>query len=227
VDREGEKESAARRGVALVQDGMLIGLGTGSTANHAIRLIGKRVRQGLSVRAIPSSVRSEELARAEGIPIVGFEAGTRLDLTLDGADEVDRQLCLIKGGGGALLREKIIASASQQVVILVDAGKIVPILGTFPLPVEVIPFGWQVVAERIAERDGRPQLRSGPSGHPFVTDEGHYILDCAFGSIPDPPALASWLDGIPGVVEHGLFVDLAHVVIVGRGEETEILGRSA
>lgn len=227
VDREREKEIAARRGVELVRDGMLLGLGTGSTANHAIRMIGARVRQGLSVRAIPSSTRTEQLARAEGIPIVGFDAGTRIDLTLDGADEADPGFRLIKGGGGALLREKIVAFASERVVILVDSGKLVPVLGAFPLPVEVIPFGWPVVAEAIAARGGQPALRRAPDGSPFVTDEGNHILDCRFGAISDPEALSLWLNRIPGVVEHGLFIDLAHVVVVGRGDAAEVREREA
>lgn len=221
-DREREKFVAARRGVEFVEDGMLLGLGTGSTADHTIRMIGERVREGLSVRAIPSSRRSEQLAREVGIPLIGFDAATRLDLTLDGADEVDPRFSLIKGGGGALLREKIVASASKRVVILVDSAKPVTVLGAFPLPVEVVPFGWQVVAERIAGRGARPELRRAASGEPFVTDEGHHILDCHFGQISNPGALARWLNGIPGVVEHGLFVNLAHLVIVGRGESAQV-----
>lgn len=224
-EREAEKEAAARRGVELVRDGMVVGLGTGSTAALAIRMIGERIgREGLGVRGIPTSRRSEELAGEVGIPLTTFADIERVDLVLDGADEVDPALRLIKGGGGALLHEKIVAAAADQVVIIADSTKPVPVLGRFPLPVEVIPFGWQVVARRIADLGGSPSLRMAGDA-PFRTDEQNHILDCRFGTIPEPEELAPRLKAIPGVVEHGLFIGLATVVLVGRNGEVETLGK--
>ena len=224
-EKERERELAARRAVEWVEHGMLLGLGTGGTASWAIRLIGERVRQGLQVQAIPTSRRTEELARAEGIPLIGFAATDRLDLTIDGADEVDGSFCLIKGGGGALLREKIVAAASDRVVIVGDSQKLVSVLGRFPLPVEVIPFGWQAAARRIRGLGAEPVLRHGAGELPFRTDEGNLILDCPFGQIADPEALSRVLSDIPGVVEHGLFVGLATAVVIGRGDTVEVIER--
>jgi ribose 5-phosphate isomerase A len=175
---------------------------------------------------VPTSETSRELAEREGIPIVGFDQVSRLDLTIDGADEVDRDLNVIKGGGGALLREKIVASLSQRVVIIVDSHKQVRRLGAFALPIEVVQFAWRPLAQRLGELGVQPVLRPGRDGHPLVTDEGNYILDCAFGRIEQPAALAAVLNGIPGVVEHGLFVGLAHTLIVGHGETTEVIERA-
>jgi ribose 5-phosphate isomerase A len=191
-----------------------------------LELLGQRVRQGLRVRGVPTSEASRQLAQREGIPIVSFDEVSRLDLTIDGADEVDPQLNLIKGGGGALLREKIVASLSLRVVIVADWHKHVPQLGAFPLPVEVVPFAWRPLAQRLGDLGASPVLRSGGDGRPFVTDEGNYILDCAFGRIDDPAALSARLDAMPGVVDHGLFVGLADTVIVGRGDETVIIDRN-
>ncbi len=215
-----QKAAAARKAVDLVRDDMVVGLGTGSTAAHAVRALGERVRGGLRIQAIPTSKATEALAREVGIPLIGFERTTRLDLTIDGADEVDADLSLIKGGGGALLREKIVAAATDHVVIVVDAAKVKERLGAFPLPVEVVPFGWQVVAERIQSMGGRPSLRKGKDQQPFVSDEGHWILDCAFGTIEEPGTLARDLHEIAGVVEHGLFLNLARTVLVGRDDGT-------
>jgi len=216
-----EKEAAARASVRFVKDGQIVGLGTGSTAAYAVRFLGERVRAGLKIRGIPTSVRTKELATSLGIPLTTFEEFQQIDVTIDGADEVDPQLNLIKGGGGALLREKITASASKQVVIIGDSGKKVPMLGKFPLPVEIIPFAEPLLAKRITALGAAVKLRRDASGKPFVTDEGHHILDCHFGQIPDPPSLACQLEDMPGVVEHGLFIAMASVVLIATGSEVE------
>jgi ribose 5-phosphate isomerase A len=202
---------------------MTVGLGTGSTAAHVVRGLGERVRAGLRIRAIPTSNATERLAREAGIPLVGFDRTTSLDLTIDGADEVGPDLGLIKGGGGALLREKIVASASTAFVVVVDASKVKPRLGAFPLPVEVVRFGWQVARERIRPLGAEPVLRLAKDGSAFLTDGGNHVLDCPFGTIPDPPALARALDEITGVVEHGLFLGMAETVLVGRESGVEVL----
>jgi ribose 5-phosphate isomerase A len=217
-----EKAAAARASLRFVHDGNIVGLGTGSTAAHAVRFLGERVRAGLKIRGVPTSVQTRDLASSVGIPLTTFDEiqsiGLQpIDVTIDGADEFDAQLCLIKGGGGALLREKIIASASKQVVIIADSSKQVAMLGKFPLPVEVIPFAQSLVAARIAALGATVKLRKDAKGNPFVSDEGHHILDCSFGQIPDPPALARSLSDMPGIVEHGLFIGLATMVLVAKG----------
>jgi len=222
-----EKAAAARASLHFVQDGNMVGLGTGSTAAHAVRLLGERVQAGLKIRGIPTSVHTNELAASVGIPLATLDEFQQIDVTIDGADEFDPQLHLIKGGGGALLREKIIASASQQVVIIADSSKQVAVLGKFPLPVEVVPFAQRLVAKRIAALGATVKMRQDTKGNPFVSDEGHHILDCSFGKIPDPPALARTLSDMPGVVEHGLFIDLATVVLVAKGENVTELHRHA
>jgi ribose 5-phosphate isomerase A len=213
-----EKAAAARASLRFVRDGMTLGLGTGSTAAHAVRFLGEQVRAGLKVRGIPTSVHTRELAASLGIPLTTLDECQQIDVDIDGADEFDPQLHLIKGGGGALLREKIIASASRQVVIIADSSKQVAVLGEFPLPVEVIPFAQPLVAKRITALGATVKLRQDTKGNPFITDEGHHILDCSFGQIPDPPTLARTLSDMPGVVEHGLFIDLATVVLCAKGE---------
>ncbi len=220
-----EKRLAAERSLEYVRDGMCLGLGSGSTAAIMLELLGQRVRDGLRVRGVPTLETSRQLAERVGIPIVTFDDVSCLDLAIDGADEVDPQLNLIKGGGGALLREKIVASLSRRVVIVVDSQKLVPRLGAFPLPVEVVRFAWRPLAQRLADLGATPTLCAGRDGCPYVTDEGNYILDCAFGRIDDPAALAARLDAMPGVVDHGLFVGLADTVIVGRGEGTDVIDR--
>jgi ribose 5-phosphate isomerase A len=214
-----EKEAAARASMRFVQDGQIVGLGTGSTAAYAVRFLGERVRAGLKIRGIPTSVHTKELAISLGIPLTTLEEFQQIDVTIDGADEVDPQLNLIKGGGGALLREKIIASATRQLVIIGDSGKKVPMLGKFPLPVEIIPFAQPLLAKKIAALGATVKLRQDASSNPFVTDEGHHILDCHFGQIPDPPALARQLEAMPGVVEHGMFIAMASVVLIAKGKE--------
>jgi len=213
-----EKAAAARASLRFVRDGMTLGLGTGSTAAHVVRFLGEQVRAGLKVRGIPTSVHTGELATSLGIPLTTLDETQEIDVDIDGADEFDPQLHLIKGGGGALLREKIIASASRQVVIIADSSKQVAVLGKFPLPVEVIPFAQALVAKKITALGAGVKPRKNAQGNIFVTDEGHHILDCAFGQIPDPPALARKLSDMPGVVEHGLFIDLASVVLCANGE---------
>jgi ribose 5-phosphate isomerase A len=220
-----EKEAAARASLRFVRDGNIVGLGTGSTAAHVVRFLGEKVRAGLKIRGIPTSVHTGELAASLGIPLTTLEECQQIDVDIDGADEFDPQLHLTKGGGGALLREKIIASASRQVVIIADSSKQVAVLGKFPLPVEVIPFAQALITKRIAALGAKVKLRQDPHGNPFVTDEGHHILDCSFGQIPDPPALARKLSDMPGIVEHGLFIDLATVVLVAKGENVTELRR--
>ena len=215
---EREKQLAAEAAAEMVEDGMIVGLGTGSTAAFAIRRLGARVAGGLSIRAVPTSTASQELAREVGIPLVDFADITSLDITLDGADEFDPALNLIKGGGGALFREKIVAAASQRLIIFADHSKRVRRLGAFPLPVEVNPFGWQVAAARIEALGPRVTLRQAESG-PFLSDNHGYILDCEFGEIPDPPALERQLAAITGVTESGLFIGMAELVCLGEGEE--------
>jgi ribose 5-phosphate isomerase A len=216
---ENEKEAAALRSLDFVSDGNVVGLGTGSTAAFAVRLLGERVAAGLKIHGIPTSAATRDLALCSGIPLTSFEESPHIDVTIDGADEVSPTLDLIKGGGGALLREKIVASASRKLVIIADSGKEVPVLGRFPLAVEVVPFAEVLLAERIAALGASVVLRKDRAGQPFVTDEGHHILDCSFGRIPDPAGLAGTLDSMVGVVDHGLFVGLADVVLIGKGAE--------
>ena len=220
-----EKEAAARASLEYIKDGHVVGLGTGSTAAYFIKLLGEKVKRGLRIRGIPTSVRSDELARSLGIPVITLDDCQEIDVTVDGADEVDPELRLIKGGGGAALREKIVASATKQLVIVADASKRVQRLGKFPLPVEVIRFAQALVAKRIAALGADVQLRRNADGTPYITDENNHILDCRFGEIRDPDNLGRELSEMPGVVEHGLFLGMASVALFARGSEIEELKR--
>jgi len=222
-ERDQEKEAACRAAAKLVRDGEIVGLGTGSTAHFAVVALGERVKAGLKIIGIPTSVQTGELARAVGIPLTTLDEHPEIDITIDGADEIDPQLRLIKGGGGALLREKVIAAASKKMVVVVDSSKVVPVLGKFPLPIEVISFARTVVEKKIVSLGGSPKLRAKPDGSPFITDNGNQILDCSFGKIDDPAALALILSNTPGIVEHGLFIGLAKLALVGRGDRVEEL----
>ena len=216
MGKQEEKESAGRAAAELVREGDIVGLGTGSTAYFAVVALGERVKAGLKIVGIPTSDQTTGLARAVGIPLTTLDEHPGIDITLDGADEIDPRLNLIKGGGGALLREKIIASVTKKMVVVADSGKVVPQLGKFPLPVEIIGFAQTVLEKKIAALGAATKLRVKADGKPYVTDEGHHILDCSFETISDPPALAQELNAMPGVVEHGLFIGLAKLAIIGR-----------
>ncbi len=229
--KEQAKINAALNALDLVSAGMTLGLGTGSTAEIFIEMLGSRIRDtGLDVRGVPTSERSREAAESAGVPLVPVEHVERVDLAVDGADEVDPDFNLIKGGGGALLREKIIAHAADHFVVIVDQSKIVRRLGAFALPVEVDPFGFTITAKKVFHAlteagCASPHIdaRLASNGRPVITDGGHYILDCACGEIPNPDAAADGLRRIPGVMEHGLFIGLARTVIVGEPEGAEVL----
>jgi ribose 5-phosphate isomerase A len=228
-DNEVFKRQAAERAMTFVRPGMKLGLGTGSTARCFVDLVGQSVRQGLDILAVPTSEATFRQAEALGVRLATLDAVPELDLTVDGADEIDPALRLIKGGGGALLREKIVAASSRRMLVIADATKLVARLGAFPLPVEVVPFGLGSTRLRVERASatlgltGRIELRRRHGGI-FVTDGGHYILDCAFGAIPEPEALAGALAGIPGVVDHGLFLGMANAAIVAGPNGVEILG---
>ncbi|SHM55527.1 ribose-5-phosphate isomerase [Roseovarius litoreus] len=216
---------AAKRSVDYVEDGMRVGLGTGSTAAWMVRCLGELVREdGLKIKGVPTSTRTADLAREVGIEVISLDEARWLDLTIDGADEFDASLNLIKGGGGALLQEKIVATASDQMIVIADAGKEVETLGAFPLPIEVIPFGWEttksLVEEMLISMDvlGRDATLRMNGDRPFVTDEGNYILDLHLGRIGKANQLAMVLNQMPGVVENGLFIDICDIVIVGYGD---------
>jgi ribose 5-phosphate isomerase A len=227
MDRDTQKRTAAEAAAALVQDGMLVGLGTGSTAYFAIEALVSRVHEGLRIRAIPTSERSAAQARAGGIPLTSFAEHRRLDITIDGADEIQLgSLNLIKGLGGALLHEKIVAAATRRLVIVADDTKLVDQLGgTVPVPIEVVPFGWETTADRLRHLGIDPQPRRDAAGQLYCTDGGNRILDCRFGSIADPAGLDQALSQIVGVVETGLFIGMAHhAFVAGDGGVRELKG---
>jgi ribose 5-phosphate isomerase A len=229
MNADSQKRAAAARAVEFVRPGMRIGLGTGSTARHFVELIGERVRSGLDIVAVPTSQATLADAKRCGIPLTTLDETPELDLTVDGADEIGPGLCLIKGGGGALLREKIVATASARMIVIADQSKSVGVLGHFPLPVEVCSFGLTSTVRAIAkaieavQKPGPLTLRRGKDGHAFVTDGGHWILDAALGRIDDPPALAHALCNVPGVVEHGLFIGLASIAVIGGPDGVKIV----
>lgn len=219
------KHVAAQRAVEFVEDGMRVGLGTGSTAAHMVRALGALVRDdGLRIRAVPTSTRTADLAREMGIEVIDLETAGWLDLTIDGADEVDGNLDLVKGGGGALLHEKIVAAASDRMVVIADIGKQVGTLGAFPLPVETIPFGWRttqsLIEEALINLDvlGRDAALRMDGNGPFVTDEGNHVIDLHLARIGDPHRLSMALNQVPGVVENGLFLDTCDVAVLGHGD---------
>ncbi|QRM55688.1 ribose-5-phosphate isomerase RpiA [Sinorhizobium sp. BG8] len=219
MDAREMKIKAAEAALAHVDDGMRLGIGTGSTAEEFVRLLAEKVAAGLRVQGVPTSERTARLCVELGVPLKSLDELPELDLTIDGADEVDGELRLIKGGGGALLREKIVAAASKTMIVIADETKVVETLGAFKLPIEVNPFGLvatRIAVEKVASRlglSGEIAVRNSGDGA-FMTDGGHYILDASFGRIPDADALANALNYIPGVVEHGLFINLASLAII-------------
>jgi ribose 5-phosphate isomerase A len=231
-DAEKLKHAAAARAVEFVRPGMRLGLGTGSTAKYFVALLAERVRGGLDIVGVPTSEATRLDAERQGVPLTTLDDTPELDLTIDGADEIAPDLALIKGGGGALLREKIVAAASGRMIVIADDSKFVPVLGRFPLPVEVVPFGLAATrraVEAAAQAAGCPGAaspRQSREGHAFVTDGGHLILDAALVRIPDPASLARRLAAIPGVMEHGLFIGLAHTAIIAGQDGVRIIEAS-
>ncbi len=220
------KQEAAEAAVALVESGMVIGLGTGSTATLAVDALGKRVQQGLHIIGVPTSEHTAAQARGLGIPISSLADQAELDLTIDGADEIQRgPLDLIKGRGGALLREKVVASASRRLIIIADETKLVDRLGShFAVPVEVVQFGWQSAERKLQKLGAQTKLRPGSDAKPFVTDGGNFILDCNFGPIANPAVLDQELNNVVGVVEHGLFLKMtSQAMVAGQGGVTVLL----
>ena len=231
MDAEAQKRAAAARALELVREGMRLGLGTGSTAKHFVELLGERVRAGLDIIAVPTSEVTRAQAAAAGITLTTLDETPELDLTVDGADEIAPDLTLIKGGGGALLREKIVAAASARMVVIADESKWVSMLGRFPLPIEIAPFGaaatHRAVEAAIAAAGcpGPIALRKALSGQVFVSDGGHWILDVQLQRIPDPPALAAHLCKVPGVMGHGLFIGLARTAILAGADGVRVVER--
>ncbi len=225
------KRQAAARALGEVREGMKLGLGTGSTAKHFVELLGERVRSGLNVIGVPTSEATRADALRCGIPLTTLDDIDHLDLTVDGVDEIDPALNAIKGGGGALLREKIVAAASDRMIVIADDSKWVEVLGRFPLPVEVVPFGLAATRRSMAKAfaesgvSGQMVLRKGKGGHVFVTDGGHWIVDAYLGRIEDAPRLAALLAAIPGVVEHGLFIGLAGMAVLAGDEGIRVVER--
>lgn len=227
LDLEAEKALAAFRAVDEVRIGMVVGLGTGSTAAYAIREIGRRVSAGLRIQVVSTSSASEALARSVGLEPLDLASVARLDLTIDGADEITRECHAIKGGGGALLREKIVGAASDRMVVIVDSSKPVDVLGRFPLPVEVLPFARLWAERALAEALGVAPVLRTRNGVPFQTDQGNLILDLHLGAMPDPVEVAAALAALPGVVEHGLFLTQIDTVVIARGDTFELIERRA
>lgn len=219
---EKSKKAAAEHAANFVKEGMVVGLGSGSTANWMIKRLGERVQEGLNIKGIPSSFKSERLAAECGIPLTDFSSVEKIDIAIDGADEVDSDLQLLKGGGGSLVREKIVDEAAEQLIIIVDETKIVKQLGEFPLPIEVTPFGWELTAGNISELGGKPKLRY-VDGEVFVTNNDNYILDCKFSRIQKPAELHASLKLLTGVVETGLFINMADQIITAKQDGIEIL----
>lgn len=232
MDVEAQKRAAAARALEFVCDGMRIGLGTGSTARHFVDLLGHRVRAGLDILAVPTSEATRAQAAGLGIMLTTLDETPELDLTVDGADEIAPDLTLIKGGGGALLREKVVAAASARMIVIADESKWVSVLGAFPLPIEIAPFGACAIHRAVdaacaeAGCPGPATLRKRPDGAPFLTDGGHWLLDAQLQRIADPAALAAQLCKVPGVMEHGLFIGLAHTAILAGSDGVRLIERS-
>jgi ribose 5-phosphate isomerase A len=221
TDREAQKRRAAEAAVEYVKDGQVVGLGTGSTARYVLLALAERVKAGIKLRGVPTSRETADLARTLGITLVETDDQWQIDVAIDGADQVDPNLNLIKGGGGALLKEKIVATAAREFIVVVDESKRVPFLGgSMPLPIEVVPFGWGSTARQIETVGGKVKLREG-DGRIFLTESGHYILDLSIDRIADPVALESRLNLIPGVVETGLFVKRTSLLVVGTATGVE------
>jgi ribose 5-phosphate isomerase A len=226
-DQDKAKERAAGRALEAVSSGQVIGLGTGSTAKFVIEGLGRLVREGLSIKGVPTSIATERMARELGIPLVDLNEAGVIDVTLDGADEVDPDFNMIKGGGGALTREKLVAQASTKRIMLIDESKLVARLGqSRPLPVEVLPFAWTLSARLLSDLRSVPSLRK-QGEKPFVTDNGNYILDCEFGPLEDAPVLESKIKLLPGVIECGLFIGIADTLIIGFNDRVEVRERRA
>ncbi|MGM0904065.1 MAG: ribose-5-phosphate isomerase RpiA [Bacillota bacterium] len=220
-----DKMLAAEEAVKYVENGMTLGLGSGSTVNWMLQKLSERIKkEGLQVQGIPSSRKTEKLARELGIPLVDFSTTTHIDLAIDGADEIDGSLNLIKGGGGSLVREKVVDACADELIIIADSSKVVPQLGAFPLPVEVLPFGYEVTMKKIEKLGGQPTLRR-KENQVFVSDNGNYILDCQFGIIDDPGGLQEMLIQLVGVIETGIFAGMADKVITARNGEIEMVGQ--
>ena len=232
LDQNELKRAAAAKAVEFVTDGMKLGLGTGSTAEIFLELLAARVRGGLNVIGTATSERTAEKARSLGIALAALDDLAPLDLTIDGADEADRKLNLIKGGGGALLREKIVAASCNRMIVIVDKSKLVPRLGRYPLPIEVLEFGQKTTAQRIAETlaglgYGRvPVTLRGRNGLTFISDSGNLIYDCELSAITSPPKLAAALSAIPGVVEHGLFIGMATTLIIAHPRKIQVIEKA-
>jgi ribose 5-phosphate isomerase A len=215
LEQEEMKKLAAEKAVEYIEDGMIVGLGTGSTVEYALKKLGEMVKEGLKIQGIPTSLRTKKSATNYGIPLTDLKEHTEIDVTIDGADEVDSNLYLIKGGGGALTREKIIAYHSKKVIIIIDETKVTKRLGVdFALPVEVTKYGWTATMKTLEDLGCTPELRT-IMGEPYITDNQNYIIDCDFGKIDEPEVLEKDINSIPGVVENGLFIDLVSEVIVG------------
>lgn len=229
MDTEELKRQAAARALEWVKPGMRLGLGTGSTMRHFVELLAGRVREGLDIVGVPTLEAIRIQAEGLGVPLTTLDQEPELDLTIDGADEIAHDLSLIKGGGGALLREKIVAAASKHMIVVADDSKWVARLGRFPLPIEVVPFGLAVTRRQVRDalrtHDAAVALRLAKDGHPFVTDGGHFILDASLDHIPDPSAIAARLAAVPGVVEHGLFIGMASVVVLAGANGTRVIER--
>jgi len=213
------KKIAAEKAVDFIRPGMTIGLGTGSTAYWATQLVGSRVKEGLDIRAVATSIGTEKLARELGITVISFAEVDQLDVTIDGADEVDKDLNLIKGGGGALVREKIVGAATKMYIIVADESKFVDTLGRFPLPVEVIMFGWEMTVKKLKMLGCSPRVRSA-GNKAIVTDNGNYVVDCMFEQIHDPAGVHHQINAIPGVLDNGLFLGMANMVVLGNNDGT-------